>query len=118
LSVTANDVVLIKAAIGAVAVVQFTGFDADTASYRWRYRPAKSAQITSGKGQVRESYDRKPKADGGYEVTPKADHDPTVRAGDFNLEWSYGSATKGWLYYHPSRATIEILSPSDFDRDL
>jgi hypothetical protein len=118
LSVTTNDVVLIKAASGAVAVVQFTSFGPDTGSYRWRYRSAKAQATTTGRGQTRESYNHKPKADGGYDVTPKADHDTTVRAGDLSLEWSYGSTTNGWLYYHPSRATIQVLNTDAFDRDL
>jgi len=67
---------------------------------------------------VRESYDRKPKADGGYEVTPKADHDTIVRAGDIKVEWSYGSLTNGWLYHQPGRVTIQVLSSSAFDKEL
>jgi len=116
--VTTNDVVFIRTPSGAVAVVQFTSFDADTASYRWRYRAANSQSISSGKGQVRESYDRKPNAAGGYDLTPKADRGITVRAGDVRAEWSYASTTNGWLYFHPSRATIQILNSSAFDKDL
>jgi hypothetical protein len=123
--VTTNDVVLIKAQSGAVAVVQFTKFDPYTdssrpsASYRWRYRPATSQVIQSGKGQVRESYNRKPTADGkDVEVTPKADHDPTLRAGDIWIEWSSNNELSGWLYYYPTRATIQILSSDAFDRAL
>ncbi len=118
LSVTTNDVVVLQAAAGGVAVIQFTSFSSDTAFYRWRHRRAKAQPTTSGKGQVRESYDRKRSADGGYEVTPKADHDTTVRAGDLRVEWSYGSLTNGWLYYHPSRLTIQVLSWSAFDKEL
>jgi hypothetical protein len=114
LSVTTNDVVLIKNAAGAVAVIQFTSFGPDTATYRWRCLPANSKAITSGKGQVRESYDRK---DGGS-VTPKADHDPIVKAGEFTLEWSYGNRKKGWLYYNPDRHSVEVLAADAFDRDL
>jgi hypothetical protein len=114
LSLATNDVVLIKNAAGAVAVIQFTSFGPYTASYRWRCRPANSKTIISGKGQVRESYDRK---DGGS-VTPKADHDPIVRAGEFTLEWSYGNAAKGWLYYYPDRHSVEVLTSSAFDREL
>ena len=73
--------------------------------------------INTGEGQVRESYDRKPRADCGYDVAPKADHDTTVRAGALRIEWSYGSVTNGWLYYHPSRATIQILNSSAFDNN-
>src|SRR5207245_1080120 len=111
-----NDVVVVKTPSGAVAVVQFTSFDAYTASYRWRYRAAKSQPISSGKGQLRESYDHSPRPDGGYDVAAKADHDTTVRAGDLRMEWSYGSTTNGWLYYHPSRATVQKLNSSAFDK--
>jgi hypothetical protein len=126
LSVTTNDVVLIRTPSGAVAVIQFTSFDPFTtspaplsASYRWRCRSAPSKAIGSGTGRVRESYDRKPRADGkGSDVTPKADHDTTVRAGDIWIEWSYHLESSGWLYYYPMRATIEVLRPESFDRDL
>ena len=122
LSVTTNDVVLIKRPSGEVAVIQFTGFDPFTtnsvplsASYRWRYRSATSQVIQSGKGRVCESYNRKPRADGkGFDVTPKADNNTTVRAGDIWIEWSYS----GWLYYYPSRATIQILISDAFDKAL
>jgi hypothetical protein len=118
LSVTTKDVLLVQSTSGAAAVIQFTSLNEDAASYRWRYRPAKGQSPTSGKGQVRESYDRKEKADGSYQVTPKADHDTTVRAGDITVEWSYGSLTNGWLYYRPSRVTIQVLSSSAFDKDF
>jgi len=125
LSVTTNDVVLIKRPSGAVAVVQFTGFGSLTdsgpltASYRWRYRSASSQPVQSGTGQVRESYDQKPNADGkSFEVTPKADHDPTVRAGDIWIEWSYGTESSGYLYCYATRATIQVLSSDSFDKDL
>src|ERR1043165_5627428 len=48
LSLTTNDVVLIKNAAGAVAVIQFTSFGPYTAAYRWRCLPANSKAITSG----------------------------------------------------------------------
>jgi len=118
LSVTTNDVLVVQAASGAVAVIQFTSFSEYAASYRWRYRAAKAQPLTNGKGQVRESYDRKAKADGGYELTPKDDHDTIVRAGGINLDWSYGSLTNGWLYHRPSRVTIQVLSSSAFDKEL
>ncbi|HEV2695428.1 MAG TPA: hypothetical protein VG347_21210 [Verrucomicrobiae bacterium] len=126
LTVTTNDVVLIRAESGAVAVFRFTSFAAfttnsgpHTASYRWRCRPTPSQSIQSGTGQVREDYDQKPSADGkGYDVTPRADHDPTVRAGGIEIEWSCGTESSGYLYYYPSRAKIQILSLDAFDRDL
>jgi hypothetical protein len=126
LSVTTNDVVLIKRPSGAVAVIQFTSFGPFTtnpvpfsASYRWRYRSAPSQVIQSGAGQVCESYDRKRSADGkGYVVTPKADHDTTVKAGDIWIDWSYGTESSGYLYYFASRANIQVLGSDAFDGDL
>ena len=108
LHVNINDVVLIKSTSDAVAVVQFTSFESGTASYRWRYRSAESESIISGKGQTRESYDSKPAADGSVFVTPKADHDVTVRAGDLKVEWSSMNTTSGWLYYNSSIATMQV----------
>ena len=124
-TVTNNDVVYIQTSSGAAAVVQFTSIGTFsergplTATYRWRYRSAASQTIISGKGQVRESYNYKPSADGkGYGVTPKADHDPMVRAGEIQIQWSYGSESYGYLYYYPGRAKIQILRLDAFDRDL
>jgi hypothetical protein len=126
LTVTTNDVVFIRAESGAVAVFQFTSFAAfttnsgpHTASYRWRFRPAPSQFVQNGTGQVCEDYDRTPSADGkGYDVTPRADHDPIVRVGGIEIEWSYETESSGYLYYYPSRAKIQILSLDAFDRDL
>ncbi|MGH7992193.1 MAG: hypothetical protein ACREDQ_01645 [Limisphaerales bacterium] len=125
LKVNSNNVVFIKTQSGAVALIQFTGFDTHTdparpsASYRWRYSSTPSATIQSGKGQVHESYDRKPTADGkDVEAVPKADHDPIVKAGDIWIEWSANNESSGWLYYYPSRAEIQVLSPNTFDKAL
>jgi hypothetical protein len=118
LSVTTNDVIVIKSPAGAVAIIQFSSFDSKTASYRWRYRAAKSQPVQSGKGQLRESYNRKPHPEGGYIVTPKPDHDTTIRAGDLHITWSYGSSTNGYLYYNTNRATIQIMASDAFDKDF
>jgi len=125
INVTTNDVVYIKTSAGATAVVQFTSIGTFsergplTTSYRWRYRSSHSKPIQSGKGQVRESYNYKPSANGkGWDVTPKADHDPIVRAGDIEIDWSYGTESYEYLYYHTSRAKIQILPLDAFDRDL
>jgi hypothetical protein len=125
LKVNTSDVVLIKTPSGGVAVIQFTRFDTHTdparpsAYYRWHYRSAPSTPIQSGKGQVHESYDRKPTPDGkDVEVIPKADNDPIVKAGDIWIEWSVNNESSGWLYYYPSRAEIKVLSPDAFDKAL
>jgi hypothetical protein len=126
LTVTTNDVVLIRVESGAVAVFQFTSFGtfttnsgALTASYRWRCRLAPSQSVQSGTGQVREDYDQTLNADGkSYEVKPRADHNPVVRAGGIEIDWSYGTESSGYLYYYPSRAKIQILSSDAFDSDL
>jgi len=122
LSITTNDVVLIKRPLGAVAVIQFTSFGGPTncdASYRWRYLSAPSQPVQNGTGHVRESYNEKPDADGkGFDVTPKSDNDTTVKAGDIWIDWSCGGESIGWLYYKSSRATIQILSSDSFNKDL
>lgn len=125
LSVTTNDVVLIKRPSGAIAVVQFTSFSVFTDSgpvtalYRWRYRSSPSQPVRSGTGQVCEDYDRTPSADGKSDrVTPRANHDVTVKAGDIWIDWSSGSETSGYLYYYASQAKIQVLNSDAFDRDL
>jgi hypothetical protein len=126
LSVTTNDVVLIRRPSGAVAVIQFTSFGPFatnsaplSASYRWRFRSTPSQAIQSGTGEVRESYDRKPSANGkGYDVTPRADHNTTVKAGDIWIDWSYGTESSGYIYYFASRAKIQVLGSDAFGGDL
>src|ERR1019366_2100412 len=76
-SITAKDVVRIQTPSGAAAVVQFTTFGpGSSASYHWRYRSAKSQPVKSGSGQVRESWNSKPNADGTYGQA--SDYDTTV----------------------------------------
>ena len=118
LSLTTNDVLFIQTPSGGTAVVQFTSFGANKADYRWRYRAAKSQPIQSGEGQVVESYDRKRRADGNIEVVRKDDHDTTLRAGEIWIEWSQGRPGKGWLYYRPGRAKVQILKPDAFEKEL
>lgn len=118
LSLSTNDVVVIETASGASAVIQFTSFSPESAAYRWRYRAAKLQPTTSGTGQVRESYDRNPDADGRSILAPRADHDTTIRAGEIRAEWSGGSTTNGWLYYHPSRAKIRVFGSGSFEKEF
>jgi hypothetical protein len=118
LEVTTSDVVLILIPSHGKAVVQFTEFSTSTASYRWRYRPSSSQKVLSGAGQVVESYDRKLMPDGSYRVSPKTDHNPVVKAGDINFEWSAGGKSRGWLYYNSDRASVQVLPADAFDRDL
>lgn len=122
LSVTTNDVIFIKViSSGGVAVVQFTSFSSTnfSASYRWRYRSSSSQAVLQGVGQVHQSYDQEKRDEGtGYDVTPKADNDAMVRAGDIHIKWSYNSALSGYLYYWLSEADVQILGPDAFDKDL
>jgi hypothetical protein len=125
LTITTNDVIFIKAKSGAVAVVQFTAFGTFTdsgpltATYRWRCCSAPSQPVKSGIGLTREDYNRTPSGDGrGYNATPKADHDPFVHAGAIKMEWSYGTESSGYLYYYPRLATVQVLGPDAFNKDL
>jgi len=116
-SITAKDVVRIQTPSGAAAVVQFTTFGpGNSAAYHWRYRAAKSQPVKSGSGQVRESFESKPNADGSH--SPAPDHDTTVRAGDILIEWSCGGTSTAWLYYNTNSATIQILSSDAFEKDF
>jgi hypothetical protein len=116
-SITGNDVVRIQTPSGAAALVQFTNFGpGSSASYHWRYRSAKSQSVKSGSGQVRESFENKPNADGSYSQAP--DYDTTVRAGDILIEWSLGGTGSAWLYYNTNSATIQILGSDTFEKDF
>jgi len=116
-SITAEKIVRIQTPSGATALVQFTAFGPGAAaSYHWRYRASSSEPIKSGMGQVRESYNIIPNADGRY--SPLRDHNTTFRAGDICIEWSYGSRSMSWLYYNTNSASIQILSTNAFGKDF
>jgi len=118
LAVTTNDVVMIHAAGGLQAVVQFTEFGEFTASYKWRFL-AQGAQGASkpvtGTGKVRGDYEQTEISPGKYSMKAGPKNDTTVKAGDIRIDWFYKNTTSGWLYYAPSLATIEILPAKDFD---
>ncbi|MBA4147472.1 MAG: hypothetical protein H0X66_05100 [Verrucomicrobia bacterium] len=119
ISLTTNDIIRVETDRGGAAIIQFTTFGPDQeALYRWRYRAPQSKTVQSGTGRVVESFDRKAKSDGNYEVVPNAEHDTTVRAGDLMLEWSYGSDTNGFLYFDPSDTKIQLLDGDNFERKL
>jgi hypothetical protein len=112
LTVTTNDVVRLTRAGGGKAVVQFTSFGVKTASYRWRYWKPGATTAQEGAGAVYEKI--------GYDESPEAlalpKHDCTVRAGDLNLEWSYGGTDQGYLYFYPSCERVQLLAAEAFDR--
>jgi hypothetical protein len=118
LSVTTSDVVFVQTRSHGAAVVQFTHFDMEGASYRWRYRPSSGQKVLSGTGRVTESFERERMPDGSYRVSPRSDHATLVKAGEISFEWSAGDKTKGWVYYDPDRATVRLLPVEAFDKDI
>jgi len=118
ISVITNNVLLIQTTNGQKALVQFTTFDTDNPTYKWRYRAGTNATIRSGSGTVRESYDEKAQPDGRIAVKPKVNHSPIVKAGDLHMEWSFGSSTNGYVYYATNLATVRVLGREAFGSDL
>lgn len=119
LSVGLNQVIRVSNTNGALALIQFTQFGTTNAAYRWRFHPSSNSPITTGAGVVFENYDKRADASGSTALIHLGSPDDLkVKAGNFRLEWSFGSLTNGWLYYNPLREKIDILESSAFDVDL
>jgi hypothetical protein len=119
LLVSTNQLIKVSRTNGAIALIQFTWFGATNANYRWRFRMTPGGVVSAGGGLVFEDYERHVNAFGEAELTQRGSLDDSqVKAGDFQLEWSVGSPTNGWLYYNPSKEKVEVLNLSAFDLDL
>jgi hypothetical protein len=96
-----------------VALVDFTAFRSDGASYRWRFMNASNHIESAGTGTVAET-SRKLL---GVKLLNKSDTSLYVIAGDLWIPWSYDSMDATWLYYTKGETEIQVLSDSKFETE-
>lgn len=114
----AMDVLRIEVPNGPRALVQFTELAARKGSYRWRFRRAGASEVLTGTGTVAEMYEDIPDGPGRGHMLPLPGHDTIVRAGDIRAAWSWADWKVSYLYFHPRRATVTVLPPESFDKEL
>ena len=93
------------------AIIEFTDFGEQSATYRWRARTRSGLQ-GRGSGTLAERYAR-----AGNNPTRMTDlgSDRLVSAGFLALEWSYASVESAWLYFDRALGTGRVVSSSGFD---
>jgi hypothetical protein len=87
--------------------------------YRWRFLPAGGGKEQSGEGKVFETYSRAAvAAPGGRVVQGVQDEGGQLflTAGPIRLEWSYSAAGRGWVYYLPEQARVQIAGSRGFGK--
>jgi hypothetical protein len=87
--------------------------------YRWRFLPAGGGKEQSGEGKVFEKYSRGPVvAPGGRVVQGVQDEGGQLflAAGPVKVEWSYSAAGRGWVYYLPEQARVQIAGSRGFEK--
>jgi hypothetical protein len=97
-----------------VAVVDFTSFRPDGASYRWRFLSNSNNVESSGSGEVK---DTSKKLLPILSYQSRSDTNFYVRAGGLWIPWSYGSANSAWLYYTKGRTEVVVLPDSGFETE-
>lgn len=118
LRVPLNGVVVVNVPTGQRALIQFTEITDSTAEYRWKYRRSKSSVLETGKGSVRERYERSRPPDGnGDEVMPLPGHDVVVRAGEIRAEWSAAGDGFSYFYFNRKRAEVTLAGAEAFEKD-
>jgi hypothetical protein len=96
-----------------VALVNFTSFGPDGASYRWRFLSNSNHLESSGTGEVK---DTSKKLIPGL-VSVSFDANFYVRAGELWIPWSYASKTSAWLYYTKEKTEVMLLPDTKFEAE-
>lgn len=94
-----------------VALVEFTSYRPDGASYRWRFLNNSNQLESAGIGEVRDT-SKKIFANVSYQSC--TDTNFYVRAGSLWIAWSYGGTSSASLYYVKGRTKVELLSSLEF----
>ena len=95
-----------------VALVDFTSFRPDGASYRWRFLNRSNQVESAGVGEVKDTAKR---------ILPNVSYQSQsatnfyVQAGGLWIAWSYASTTSAWLYYTEGKTTVHVLSDAEFE---
>jgi hypothetical protein len=106
LKVNDGDLLVIKGPSG-LAVVALKHAGTCRGTYEWRYR-MQNGQETSGNGEVYEKYAYKP-SDSGTNVGVDIGGKLLVMAGPYEVAWSCGGETFGWVYGRPGEADVYLL---------
>ncbi len=98
-----------------VALVDFTSFRSDGASYRWRFHDNSNQVETAGAGEVKDS---SIKLLPSVRYLPSSDTNFYVCAGPLRIVWSYGSLSSATLYYVKGRVKVELLPDTGFETEV
>ena len=112
--ITADKAAVIATPKGNRAIIHFTAFRPEEADYEWRCFSASDSKITKGKGTVYERYEKIETSKNHFD-SKDIGSCLLVDAGSIQIEWSYGSLSKGWLYYYPGKASIEVVNAKEFE---
>ena len=97
-----------------VALVDFTSFRTNGATYRWRCACGDNHLESSGTGEVRDT---------SIQLLPfliyqsGSDTNFWVRAGKLWLPWSYGSTNSACLYYTKGKTELVLLPNATFETE-
>lgn len=98
-----------------VALVDFTSFQTNGATYRWRFQDSSNHVESAGCGEVK---DTSIKLLPGVRYLSSSDTNFYVCAGPLRIVWSYGSLTSTTLYYVKERVKVELLPDSGFETEV
>jgi len=101
-----------------VALVDFTAFRTNGASYRWRFVDATNLIESAGTGSVVQTS----RVIVGIGIVRIRGPEPNItnlcaKAGNLMIPWSYGSSDSAWLYYTKGRTEVQVLSDSTFETE-
>lgn len=110
-----NEPILIQNEIDT-AIVEFTdfmGYEEAEASYRWRFLDSFTGTEESCQGRVFRKYIEIPLP--GSNLRIDIGSQTTIKAGPFNLQWSYASPHSGWVSYQSDVVSVVEMENEDFD---
>jgi hypothetical protein len=117
ITLKADDVLLVSAAAGPTALVQFTAMGTNVAAYRWRCRANKAERFEIGTGTLTRVVTVVNNAAGEPEEEWHPGNDTTIRAGLIWLKWQPAKAGASEVYYEPKRVKVKKLSKEAFDTE-
>lgn len=89
-------------------------YGANSANYRWKFRPAAGGAELSGTGAVFEKYETVTEGRTGKEIKDVGSK-LTVEAGPVHLTWSHGGSKAAWIYYPHTATHARVLDNRTYD---
>lgn len=96
------------------AIIEFTEFSNDAASYRFKALEEGASEVTFGTARVFEKYTRDERNDGSVDLKDGGS-ELFVVAGSLKVEWSYASQKSGFLYFSPSIIRLFVIDAKYFE---